>query len=86
MSFISSTIGTAGTTILGKSMVSICFKINTGSWNWCWWNDIWINSKSFDNSVREAYIKFMEMIYKGELKKFSYDQNGQAISKMFKKN
>lgn len=86
MSFISSTIGTAGTTILGKSMVSNLFKLIPGVGTGIGGMISGSTASLLTTALGEAYIKFMEMIYKGELKKEDlYDQNGQkAISKMFK--
>ena len=86
MSFISSTIGTAGTTILGKSMVSNLFKLIPGVGTGGGGMISGSTASLLTTALGEAYIKFMEMIYKGELKKEDlYDQNGQkAISKMFK--
>lgn len=86
MSFISSTIGTAGTTILGKSMVSNLFKLIPGVGTGVGGMISGSTASLLTIALGEAYIKFMEMIYKGELKKEDlYDQNGQkAISKMFK--
>lgn len=86
MSFISSTIGTAGTTILGKSMVSNLFKLIPGVGTGVGGMISGSTASLLTTALGEAYIKFMEMIYKGELKKEDlYDQNGQkAISKMFK--
>lgn len=85
MSFISSTIGTAGTTILGKSMVSNLFKLIPGVGTGVGGMISGSTASLLTTALGEAYIKFMEMIYKGELKKEDlYDQNGQkAISKMF---
>lgn len=86
MSFISSTIGTAGTTILGKSMVSNLFKLIPGVGTGVGGMISGSTASLLTTALGEAYIKFMEMIYKGELKKEDlYDQNGQkAIFKMFK--
>lgn len=86
MSFISSAIGTAGTTILGKSMVSNLFKLIPGVGTGVGGMISGSTASLLTTALGEAYIKFMEMIYKGELKKEDlYDQNGQkAISKMFK--
>ena len=86
MSFISSTIGTAATTILGKSMVSNLFKLIPGVGTGVGGMISGSTASLLTTALGEAYIKFMEMIYKGELKKEDlYDQNGQkAISKMFK--
>ena len=86
MSFISSTIGTAGPTILGKSMVSNLFKLIPGVGTGVGGMISGSTASLLTTALGEAYIKFMEMIYKGELKKEDlYDQNGQkAISKMFK--
>lgn len=86
MSFISSTIGTAGTTILGKSMVSNLFKLIPGVGTGVGGMISGSTASLLTTALGEAYIRFMEMIYKGELKKEDlYDQNGQkAISKMFK--
>ncbi len=86
MSFISSTIGTAGTTILGKSMVSNLFKLIPGVGTGVGGMISGSTASLLTTALGEAYIKFMEMIYKGELKKEDLnDQNGQkAISKMFK--
>lgn len=86
MSFISSTIGTAGTTILGKSMVSNLIKLIPGVGTGVGGMISGSTASLLTTALGEAYIKFMEMIYKGELKKEDlYNQNGQkAISKMFK--
>ena len=69
MSFISSTIGTAGTTILGKSMVSNLFKLIPGVGTGVGGMISGSTASLLTTALGEAYIKFMEMIYKGELKK-----------------
>lgn len=72
MSFISSTIGTAGTTILGKSMVSNLFKLIPGVGTGVGGMISGSTASLLTTALGEAYIKFMEMIYKGEFENHDF--------------
>ena len=85
-SFVSSTIGTAGTTVLGKTIVSNIIKVipivGTGTGGFISGS----TASLLTTALGEAYIKLMEMIYIGELKSEDlYSKNGQeAMKKIFK--
>lgn len=83
--FVSSTIGTAGTTVLGRTVVSNILKLTgvgvvaggliSGS-----------TAGLLTTALGEAYIKLMEMIYNGDMKSEDLcSENGQeTLRKIFK--
>lgn len=84
--FVSSTIGTAGATVLGKTIVSNLIKliplVGTGVGGLISGS----TASLLTTALGEAYIVVMEMIYKGEVKSEDlYSKDGQAtMSKIFK--
>ena len=84
--FVSSTIGTAGLTVLGKTIVSNLIKLIPGVGTGVGGLISGTTASLLTTALGEAYIIVMEMIYKGELKSEDlYTKDGQAtISKIFK--
>ena len=84
--FVSSTIGTAGATVLGKTIVSNLIKLIPGVGTGVGGLISGSTASLLTTALGEAYIIVMEMIYKGELKSEDlYSKDGQAtMSKIFK--
>lgn len=84
--FVSSTIGTAGATVLGKTIVSNLIKLIPGVGTGVGGLISGTTASLLTTALGEAYIIVMEKIYKGELKSEDlYTKDGQAtISKIFK--
>lgn len=84
--FVSSTIGTAGATVLGKTIASNLIKLIPGVGTGVGGLISGTTASLLTTALGEAYIIVMEMIYKGELKSEDlYTKDGQAtISKIFK--
>lgn len=68
-SFISSTIGTAGATVLGKTVVSGILKLVPGVGTVAGGVISGATAGLITTALGEAYIKIMEMMYKGEISK-----------------
>lgn len=68
-SFVSSTIGTAGATILGKTVVSNLLKLIPGVGTAIGGLISGATAGLITTALGEAYIKVMEMVWKGEIKK-----------------
>lgn len=68
-SFVSSTIGTAGATILGKTVVSNLLKLIPGVGTVIGGLISGATAGLITTALGEAYIKVMEMVWKGEIKK-----------------
>ena len=85
-SFISSTIGTAGTTVLGRTVVSNLLKLIPGFGTAVGGMISGSTAGILTTALGEAYIKVMELIYKGELKQEDlYSQSGQGeLNRIFK--
>ena len=66
---ISSTIGTSGTTVLGKTLVSNLLKVIPGVGTGIGGMISGTTAATLTIALGEAYIKLMEMMYKGELNK-----------------
>ena len=80
--FVSSTIGTAGATVLGKTIVSNIIKlipvVGTGAGGFISGS----TASLLTTALGETYIKLMEMIYMEDLKSEDlYSENGQEIMK-----
>ncbi len=84
--FVSSTIGAAGTTILGKTVVSNLLKLIPGVGTGVGGMISGTTAGLLTTALGEAYIKVMERVYKGEIKSEElYTQEGQMImKKLFK--
>lgn len=85
--FVSSTIGSAGATILGKTIVSNLLKLIPGIGTATGGLISGATAGLVTTALGETYIKVMELIYKGELKSEDlYNEAGQAeMKKMFQK-
>lgn len=80
--FVSSTIGTGGTTVLGKKLVSKLIKLIPVGGPLVGGLISGTTAALLTTALGEAYIIVMEMIYKGELKSEElYTEEGQAIMK-----
>lgn len=84
--FVSSTLGTAGATVLGKTIVSNLIKLIPGVGTVVGGLISGSTASLLTTALGEAYIILMEMIYKGELKAEDlYSDDGKdTISKIFK--
>ena len=84
--FVSSTIGTAGATVLGKAIVSNVLKLIPGIGTGVGGLISGATAGLLTTALGEAYIILMEMIYKGEMKSEDlYTKDGQELmSKIFK--
>lgn len=84
--FVSSTIGTAGATVLGKTIVSNIIKLIPVVGTAAGGLISGSTASLLTTALGEAYIKLMEMIYKGDLKSEDlYSKNGQeTMKKIFK--
>lgn len=83
--FVSSTIGTAGTTVLGRTVVSNILKL-TGVGAVAGGLISGSTAGLLTTALGEAYIKLMEMIYNGDMKSEDLcSENGQeTLRKIFK--
>ena len=84
--FVSSTLGTAGATVLGKTIVSNLIKLIPGVGTVVGGLISGSTASLLTTALGEAYRLLMEMIYKGELKAEDlYSDDGKdTISKIFK--
>ena len=84
--FVSSTIGAAGTTVLGKTVVSNLLKLIPGVGTGVGGMISGTTAGLLTTALGEAYIKVIERVYKGEIKSEElYTQEGQMImKKLFK--
>ncbi len=85
-SFITSTIGGAGATILGKTVVSNIIKLIPGAGTVAGGMISGTTAGLLTTALGEAYIKIMELIYKGELSKEDlYSKDGsKKMKQLFK--
>ena len=85
--FVSSTIGSAGATILGKTIVSNLLKLIPGIGTAAGGVISGATAGLLTTALGETYIKVMELIYKGELNSEDlYNETGQTqMKKMFQK-
>ena len=80
--FVSSTIGTAGATVFGKTIVSNIIKLIPGVGTAAGGLISGSTASLLTTALGEAYIKLMEKIYKGDLKSEDLNaENGQEIMK-----
>ena len=68
-SFVSTTIGSAGATVLGKTIVSNLLKFIPGVGTVVGGMISGTTAGLITTALGEAYIKIMEMVYKGEIHK-----------------
>lgn len=85
-SFVSSTIGSAGATVLGKTIVANIFKLIPGVGSVAGGLISGATAGLITTALGEAYIKVMEMVYKGEIKKEDlYTSEGKStMNRLFK--
>ena len=85
-SFVSSTIGSAGATVLGKTIVANIFKLIPGVGSVAGGLISGATAGLITTALGEAYIKIMEMVYKGEIKKEDlYTSEGKStMNRLFK--
>lgn len=85
-SFVTATIGSAGATVLGKTIVSNLLKLIPGLGTVAGGLISGTTAGLLTTALGEAYIKIMEMVYKGEISKEDlYSQDGQnTMSQLFK--
>ncbi len=84
--FVSSTIGSAGATVLGKTIVSNLLKLIPGVGTAAGGMISGATAGVLTTALGEAYIKIMELVYKGEIGKDElFTQKGQEeIKRLFK--
>ena len=84
--FVSSTIGTAGTTVLGKTIVANLLKLIPVVGTVSGGVISGATAAALTAALGEAYIKVMELVYTGEIKSEDiYSKEGQPlIEKIFK--
>ena len=85
-SFVSATIGSAGATVLGKTIVSNLLKLIPGLGSIAGGMISGTTAGLLTTALGEAYILIMEKIYKGELNKDElYHESGQKeMTRLFK--
>lgn len=85
-SFVSATIGSAGATVLGKTIVSNLLKLIPGVGTVAGGLISGTTAGLLTTALGEAYIMIMEMVYKGEISKEDlYTENGQKeMTRLFK--
>lgn len=85
-SFVSATIGSAGATVLGKTLVSNLLKLIPGVGTVAGGLISGTTAGLLTTALGEAYIKIMEMIYVGEIKKEDLftDKGQDTLTKIFK--
>lgn len=84
--FVSATIGTAGATILGKTIVANLIKLIPGAGTGIGGTIAGATASLLTTALGEAYIALMVMVYKGEIKEEDlYTEKGkETISTIFK--
>jgi uncharacterized protein (DUF697 family)/predicted GTPase len=85
-SFVSATIGSVGATVLGKTIVANLLKLIPGVGTVSGGLISGTTAGILTTAFGTAYLKIMEMVYKGEIKKDDlYSEEGKAtIAKLFK--
>ena len=85
-SFVTATIGSAGATVLGKTIVSNLLKLIPGLGTVAGGLISGTTAGLLTTALGEAYIKIMEMVYKGEISKEDlYSEDGQStMTQLFK--
>lgn len=84
--FVSSTIGTVGATVLGRTIVAELVKLIPGTGTTAGGLISGATASLITTALGEAYIILMEMVYKGEVKKEDlYSKEGkETMKKIFK--
>lgn len=84
--FVTSTIGAAGTTVLGKTIVSNLLKIIPGVGTVAGGMISGATAGLLTTALGEAYILIMEMVFKGDIKKedLGTEKGKELISDIFK--
>jgi small GTP-binding protein len=84
--FVSSTIGTAGATVLGRTIVSNIIKLLPGVGTGVGGVISGATASLITTALGEAYIAIMEMIYKGDMKAEDLysDEGRKTMSNIFK--
>lgn len=81
-SFVSATIGSAGTTVLGKTIVSNLLKLIPGVGTLAGGMISGTTAGLLTTALGEAYILIMEMVFTGEISKETLStEEGQATMK-----
>ena len=85
-SFVTATIGSAGATVLGKTIVSNLLKFIPGLGTVAGGLISGTTAGLLTTALGEAYIKIMEMVYRGEISKEDlYSEEGQStMTQLFK--
>lgn len=85
-SFVSATIGSAGATVLGKTVVSNLLKLIPGVGTVTGGLISATTAGLLTTALGEAYLKIMEMVYKGEIKKedLKSEQVQDTMTQLFK--
>lgn len=85
-SFVSATIGSAGATVLGKTIVANLLKLIPGVGTVSGGLISGTTAGILTTALGTAYLQIMEMVYKGEIKKEDlYSEEGKStIAKLFK--
>ena len=83
--FVSSTLGTAGTTVLGKTVVSSLIKMIPGIGSLAGGAISATTAGLLTTALGEVYIKVMELIYKGEMKRedLSSKEGKETMKRLF---
>lgn len=84
--FVSATIGSAGMTVLGKTIVSNLLKLIPGVGTATGGMISGTTAGLLTTALGEAYILIMEMVYKGDMKKEDlFTEEGQKeMNRLFK--
>ena len=87
-SFVSATIGSAGATVLGKTIVSNLLKFIPGLGTIAGGAISGTTAGLLTTALGEAYIKIMEMVFKGEISKDElFSESGkEKMSNLFRKH
>lgn len=87
-SFVSSTLGTAGAAVLGKTVVTGILKLIPGAGTVAGGVISGATAGLITTALGEAYIKIMEMMYKGEISKDSLESADvkEKMSELFKES
>ena len=85
-SFVSATIGSAGATVLGKTVVSNLLKLIPGVGTISGGFISATTAGLLTTALGEAYLKIMEMVYRGEIKKedLKSEQVQDTMTQLFK--
>ena len=85
-SFVTSVLGTAGATIAGRNIVTNILKMIPGAGTVVGGTISGATAGLITTALGESYIKIMELVYLGELKKEDIYSNKKLMSDIFKEN